>query len=213
MDVAPGNTVYIVDPTPYHVIRVVPSSNNVKIHPAFDSPRRSFFVGFSALWAPPKPVTELAVKTHPIQDCKLCSAVPPPVLPDSMDVTTITTPPLTSTVGSITDSVEHREFASLLREADELGRLEEQLKERSNQLDQQQKRLAHMTTRVNQLLLENETLRRDLATPNPAWRTCRKQAKSLETTTALSTCSSKSCRASLKLLTASPLKTVTTFLA
>ena len=85
-----------------------------------------------------------------------------PVLPDAMDVSTITTPPLTSTVGSVTDSVEHREFAALLREADELERLEEQLKERSNQLDRQQERLAHMTTRVNQLLLENETLRREL---------------------------------------------------
>ena len=66
------------------------------------------------------------------------------------------------TVGPITDSVEHRELAALLREADELERLEEQLKERSNQLDRQQERLAHMTTRVKQLLLENETLRRDL---------------------------------------------------
>ena len=162
MDVAPGDTVYIVDPTPYHVVRVVPSTNSVMIHPGFDSRRRSFFVGFSALSAPPKPVTELAVNTDPIQHCNLCSPVPPPILPDAMDVTTITTPPLTSTVGSITDSVEHREFAALLREADELERLEEHLKERSNQLDRQQERLADMTTRVNQLLLENETLRRDL---------------------------------------------------
>ena len=162
MDVAPGDTVYIVDPTPYHVVRVVPSTNSIMIHPAFDSRRRSFFVGFSALWAPPKLVTELAVNTDPIKDCNLCSPVPPSVLADAMDVSTSTTPPLTSTVGSITDSVEHREFAALLREADELERLEEQLKERSNQLDRQQERLAHMTTRVNQLLLENETLRRDL---------------------------------------------------
>ena len=162
MDVAPGDTVYIVNPTPYHVVRVVPSTNSVMIHPAFDNRRRSFFVGFSALWAPPKPVTELAVNTDPIKDCNLCSSVTPPVLPDGMDVSTITTPPLTSTVVSITDSVEHREFAALLREADELERLEEPLEERSNQLDRQQERLAHMTTRVNQLLLENETLWRDL---------------------------------------------------
>ena len=79
--------------------------------------------------------------------------MPPPVLPDAMDFSTNTTPPLTSTVGSITDSVEHREFAALFREADELERLEEQLKERSNQLDRLQKRLAHIATRVNQLLL------------------------------------------------------------
>ena len=132
------------------------------IYPAFDGRRRSFFVGFSALWAPPKPVTELALNTDPIEDCNLCSPMAPPVLPDVMDVSTITTPPLTYAVGSITDSVEHREVAALLREAYELERIDEPLKERSNQLDRQQERLAHMTTRVNQLLLENETLLRDL---------------------------------------------------
>ena len=132
------------------------------IHPAFDSRRRSFLVGFSAPWAPPKPVTEVAVNTDPIQDYNLCSPVPPPVLPDAMDVSTITTPLLASTVGSITDSVEHRELAALLREADELEHLEEQLKERSNQLERQQERLAYMTTRVNQLRVENEILRPDL---------------------------------------------------
>ena len=86
----------------------------------------------------------------------------PPVLPDVMHVSTIPTPPLTSTVGSITNSVKHRTIAALKREADELERFEGQLNERSNQLDRQQEYLAHMTTRVNQLLFENETLRRDL---------------------------------------------------
>ena len=162
MDVAPGDTVLIVDPTPYDVARVVPSTNSVMIHPAFDSRRRTFFVGLSALWAPPKPVTELVVNTDTIQDCSVCSPVPPLVLSDAVDVSTNTTPPLTFTVGSITDSVEHREFAAPLREADELERLEEQLKERSNQLNRQRERLAHMTTSVDPLLLENEILRRDL---------------------------------------------------
>ena len=36
------------------------------------------------------------------------------------------------------------------------------MKERSHQLDRQQEPSAHMTIRVNQLLLGNETLRRDL---------------------------------------------------
>ena len=135
MDVACGDTVYVVDRTPYHVVRVVSSTNSAMIHSDFDSRRRSFFVGFSALWAPPKLVTELAVNTDPIQDCNLFSPLPPPVLPDVMDVSTIKTPPLTYTAGSITDSVEHREFAAFLREADELGHLQKQLKERSNQLD------------------------------------------------------------------------------
>ena len=111
---------------------------------------------------PPKPLTELVVNTDPIQDCNLCSPVPPPVLPDVMDVSTITTSPLTYTVVSLTDSLGQREFSALLREADELERLDEQLKGRSNQLDRQHERLTHMTTRVHQLVLENETLRRDL---------------------------------------------------
>ena len=215
MDVAPGDTVYIVDPTPYHVVRFVVSTNSVMIHPAFDSRRCSFFVVFSALWAPPKPVTELAVNTDPIKDCNLRSPVPPPVLPDAMDVSTITTPPLTSTVSSITDWVEHREFAALLREADELERLEEQLKERSNQLGRQQERLAPTTTTVNHLLLGFLKMKPCGAisvTPSPAWRTCRKQANSLKSTTTLSACSFKLCLASLKLLTALPLKIVTTSL-
>ena len=85
-------------------------------------------------------MTELVVNTDHIQDYILCSPVPPPVRPDVMDVCTVTTPPLTSTVGSITDSVEHREFAILLQEAHELQLLAKQLKERSTQL--------HSTTRT-----------------------------------------------------------------
>ena len=159
---ASGETMYFVEPTPYQTVRVVPSTNSIMIHPVFDSRRCSFFVGFSALWDPPKSVTELAVNTDLIQDCNLCSPVPPSVLQDVMDVSTITIPPLTSTVGSISDSIEHREFAAPLRKANVLDHLEEQLEVRSIQLDRQQERLAHMTTRVNRLLLENDTFRRDL---------------------------------------------------
>ena len=54
MDIACGDTVYILDLTPYHVVRVVPSTNSLMIHPAFDSRRCSFFVGFSALWTQPE---------------------------------------------------------------------------------------------------------------------------------------------------------------
>ena len=156
MDVDCGDTLYIVDPTPYHVVLVVPSTNSVLIHLPFDSRRCSFFLGWSALWAPPKLVTELSVNTDPIQDCNLCSPVPPPFLPDVMDFSTITNPPLISTVGSVTDS------EPLLREADELGHLEWQLTERSNQRDRQHECLVHMTTGVNQFFLGNETLRRNL---------------------------------------------------
>ena len=81
-----------------------------------------------------------------------------PVSPDVKDVSAITTLPWTSTVRSMTDSVEYLEFVALLQEADKL--LEEQLNERSSQLDRQQKCVAHMTTRVIQLVREIETSRR-----------------------------------------------------
>ena len=118
MDTACGDTVYNLDLTPYPVVRVVPSTNSARIHTAFDSRHRSFFVGFSALWALNKPVTAFAVNTDPLQDCNLFSPVLPPVLQDVMDVSTITNPPLTTTVGSITDSPEHRELIALPRDTD-----------------------------------------------------------------------------------------------
>ena len=37
MDVACGDTVYIVDPILYHIVRVVSSTNSVMIHTAFDA--------------------------------------------------------------------------------------------------------------------------------------------------------------------------------
>ena len=183
------------------------------IHSAFGKRRRSFFVGFSALWAPTKPVNELAVNTDPIQVRNLCSPVPPPVLPDVMDVSTITTPPLTSTVGPITDSVEHWKSASLLQEADKLERFQGQLNECSSQRERQQELLAHMTTRVNQCSLNIKRCGAIFATPSPAWRTCRKPAKSLKTKTAPLACSSGSCTVSLNLLTALTPKIVTTICA
>ena len=146
MNVARGDTVYIVEPTPYHVVRVVPSTNSVLTHPAFDSRHCSFFVGISALRAPPKPVTELVVNTDHIQKCNLCSPVPHQILPDVMNRSTIKSPPLTSTIGSTTDSVKHRELAALLREPNKIECLEQQSNECFSLLDRQQERLTRMTT-------------------------------------------------------------------
>ena len=151
MDVAGGDTVFFVGPTPEPVLRVVPSTISLVIYPAFESPHRSIFLYFLALRAP-KPKTELANNTHSVQDCNLCSPVPGPVLPSVMDVNNINIPLLTSTVGSITNSVERRE-------ADEIERREEQLNEHFSQLDRQQEHLTHVTARVNQLLLGKEALR------------------------------------------------------
>ena len=145
MDVAScGDTVNIVDPTLSHEARVVRSTNCITIHSAFDSRRCSFFVGLSAFWAPSIPVTEPIANTDPLQVCKLCSPMPPPVLPDVMDVSNITAPTLISTVDSIIDSSEHRKFVALLPEAGEIERLEELLTEHCQQLYRQQERLANI---------------------------------------------------------------------
>ena len=135
-DVACGDTVYVVDHTPYHVLRVLPSTSTLIIHPAFDS-RCSSFVGFLALWAPPKLMTTLAINTDPIVECNLSS----PVLQDAMDISPSTSPPIDHTIGCKTDSVEMKEFAALIREADEIEKLEAQVKEKEDELSRLRKSL------------------------------------------------------------------------
>ena len=122
------------------MVRVVPSKNSVMIHPAFDS-RRSFFVGFSALWASPKPVTNLAVNTDHVVECNLCSLVAPPVLPDAMDISNSNSPSINHTIGCSTDSVAVNELAALLLEADEIEKLEAQIKEQEDELSRCRKSL------------------------------------------------------------------------
>ena len=136
MDAACSDTVYIVDSTLCHAVRLVTSTIVAALTLlAFQRSEPHLNLWLSWLLAPI------------LSEVIIC--VPAPVLTDVMDVSTITTPPSTSTNGSNTDSVEHREFDDLLREADKIERLEEQLTEHCGQLDQQQERFAHMTNRVN----------------------------------------------------------------
>ena len=60
--------------------------------------------------------------------------VPHAVLLDAMDISTSTWSPLENTIGCNTDSVELTEFAALLREADEVVKLETQVIEEENEL-------------------------------------------------------------------------------
>ena len=129
-----------MDPTPYHVVRVVLSKNSIMTHPDFDS-RRSFFVGFSTLWAPAKPMTNLAVNTDHVVEYNFGSIVAPPVLPDAMNIPISTSLPINHTLGCSTDSVAVKELAALLLEADEIEKLEAQAKEKENELSRRQKSL------------------------------------------------------------------------
>ena len=71
-------------------------------------------------------MTALAVNTDAIVDCKFCS----PVIPDTMDTSISTSPPINTSIGCNTDSVEKKEFAALLRQADEIERLEAEVEEK-----------------------------------------------------------------------------------
>ena len=141
LNVVYGDTVYIVYPTPYHVARVILSTNSVMIDPGFDSLRRSFSVVFSALWAPRKPMTTLFVNTDSIVEGNFCSTVAPPVLPDAMDISVSTSPPINHTISCNTDSVEMKGFAAQLCGADGIEKLEAQVKEKENQFSRLRKSL------------------------------------------------------------------------
>ena len=131
------------------------------IQPAFHNHRRSFFVGFSMLSAPPKPMTNHAINTDPIAECSLCSPVAP-VLPDAMDISTSTSPPINHTIGCNRDSFKMKEFAALLREADEIEKLEAQVIEREDELSRLRKSLNLLRNRYEQLLKDKNALPLDV---------------------------------------------------
>ena len=79
-------------------------------------------------------MTTLFINTDPIVDCNLCSSVALPVLPDAMDISTSTWPPINLTIGCNTDSVEMKGISALLRETDEIKKLEAQLKEKEDEI-------------------------------------------------------------------------------
>ena len=84
-------------------------------------------------------MTTLVVNTDPIVECIFCPPVAPPVLPDAMDISTSTSPPINHTIGCSTDSLEFEEFVALLREADKIGKLEAQVKEKEDELSRLRK--------------------------------------------------------------------------
>ena len=61
-------------------------------------------------------------------ECDFLSLVVFPVLPRALDISSFTSPLINHTVGYITESVERKEFAALLREADEIEKLKHKSK-------------------------------------------------------------------------------------
>ena len=130
MDARVNSTVFLIDPTPYRVLRVSPHTSSLRVCPSFGSGQASFFVPFSSVWSPPKPVTSLAVNTD-FEDVEMPlmspSPVPPRVILSDVDQATLTSPLLTHNVATFTDSAADMEFAALLKDTDDLDVLNQEL--------------------------------------------------------------------------------------
>ena len=121
----PGSVVFLLDPTPYRVLRCNARSESLLVYPAFGKKKSSFFAPKSTIWSPPKPSATLAINTDPMEiDVPMSpSPVPPPIFPDIADNYTLTSPVPTQSVACFTDSAADMEFAALLKDVDELEAL------------------------------------------------------------------------------------------
>ena len=126
----PGSIVFLIDPTPYRVLRCNPTSDSLMVFPALGSKKSSFVAPKSTVWTPPKNLQSLVVNTEPI-DCELPLSSPspilPPNLPDIADIGMMTTPIPTSSVSCYTDSFEKLEFAALMKKNEAVETLEQVL--------------------------------------------------------------------------------------
>ena len=122
----PGSLVFLLDPTPYRVLRCNARSDSLLVYPAFDNKKSSFFAPKSTIWSPPKPSATLAKNTDPMEiDVPMSpSPLPPPILPDIADNCTLTSPVPTQSVACFTDSAADMDFAALLEDVDELEALQ-----------------------------------------------------------------------------------------
>ena len=139
-DAQPGSIVFLIDPTPYRVLRCNPTSDSLMVFPAMGSKKSGFFAPKSTVWTPPKNLQSLAINTEPM-DCELPpsspSPFPPIVLPDIADCGTMTTPIHTSSVSCYNDSFENLEFAALLKENEAVETLEQILADTRKELGAQ----------------------------------------------------------------------------
>ena len=163
-DAQPGSIVFVIDPTPYRVLRCNPTSDSLMVFPARGSKKSGFFAPKSTVWTPPKNLQSLAINTKPM-DCELPpsspSPLPSPVLPDIADFGTMTTPIHTSPVSYYTDSFENLEYAALLKENEAVETLEQVLVDTRKELSAQ-KALVH---RLEVAFDKQTELRRHTAVP------------------------------------------------
>ena len=163
-DTQRGSFAFLIDPTPYRVLRCNPTSDSLMVFPAMGSKKSAFFAPKSTVLTPSKNLQSLAINTEPM-DCELPlsspSNPPPPVSPDIADFGTMTTPIQTSSVSCYTDSFEKLEFAALLKNNESVETLEQVLADTRKELGAQ-KALIHGL----EIALEKQTkLRRHTAVP------------------------------------------------
>ena len=77
-DAQPGSIVFLIDPTPYRVLRCNPTSDSLMVFPAMGSKLSGFFAPKFTVWTPPKNLQSLAINTEPI-DCELPLSSPSPL--------------------------------------------------------------------------------------------------------------------------------------
>ena len=127
--------------------------------------RSRFFAPKSTIWSPLKPVQSLAVNTEPME----CNAPPspspvlPPILHDITDVGVLTSPVPTSTVSCYTDSFADLEFATLLKENEEIDCLQQTLAATRAELGKQKALFARLERALNKLKENYEHISQSLS--------------------------------------------------
>ena len=122
----PGSVVFLLDLTPYRVLRCNARSDSLLVYPAFGNKKSSFFAPKSTIWSPPKPSATLALNTNPMEiDVPMSpSPVPPPLQFCRILLIMVRSSPVpTQSVACFTDSAADMEFAALLKDVDELEAL------------------------------------------------------------------------------------------
>ena len=165
VDARPGSIVFLLDLTPYPVIRCTSNSDSLSVFPAMGNKRSSFFAPKSTVWSPPKPLQSLAVNTEPMECNAILSPspVPPPVLPDITDVGVLTSPVLTSTISCYTDSLADFEFPALLKENEEVDCLEQTLADTRAELGKQKALFDRLESAFSKLKENSEQISQSLS--------------------------------------------------
>ena len=87
VELAPGDVVKILDPSEYRVLRINATSQNVTLKKINAPKHRGFVRPASQIWVTPPLTSNMSVRVNePTCNCLCSPPLPPPVLPDTIDV-------------------------------------------------------------------------------------------------------------------------------